>query len=648
MNRREDRSSIKSKSYLLLTTLLVFIVTVVICLGMYQYDNKYTADGPKASNGVLRLDQASLNEYPVLFLINGWEYYGNRLLIPEDFTDNPPDPDQYMFIGRFGGFEKWSEDSSPHGSASYRLNIQIPERPSSYMLELPEIFSSYRLYINGTQVVQMGIPDKSDYQPETGNRSVVVTAGGNIEILVAVSDFSHLYSGMVYPPAFGQPTAVSALLNGRLIFRSLLCAVALTIGLLSVWVGLLAKRNKRALLFGLLCLLFVGYVSYPLTKTLLAGYQPQYVLENLCFNAMLCIVMLLTKQVCDLKNRWSWIFISYGAFMCGLTLVLHSLLSRGNLSVMIAYSKLIGTYELLTAIFITTAVLLAIWRGVRTVTPLLYGIVIFDCTLIFDRLLPTHEPILTGWFIELASFSIILLIGVLIGHEVATQYRERAVLLERASSMERLYQGQLSLFGTLKQEMEQTKTMRHDMRHHLTVIDSYVEHQEYDKLSKYVKEYHSASADGKIPEYCPIDVINILTHHYHMVAQENQIHLDIRCDMKAASNPEHTNMTDSDLCCLYSNLVENAVEACLRMPVGQRSIRIAVFRINADTLMIHIWNSAEHVKQVGGRFLSSKQSGRTGYGLASIEGIATKYGGSVDFYWDSNKKEFVSKVTLMV
>ena len=84
----------------------------------------------------------------IIFLIDGWEYYSGRLLSPEDFSSMPPIPDEYLFIGHYGGFEAGSKNGSPHGSASYRLDIRIPEDDRSYALELPEIFSSYRLYIN--------------------------------------------------------------------------------------------------------------------------------------------------------------------------------------------------------------------------------------------------------------------------------------------------------------------------------------------------------------------------------------------------------------------------------------------------------------------------------------------------------------------
>lgn len=624
---------------------VVFALAAAVFLAVYQYDNKYTATGPKAKDGVLTLDSEALARHPVLFLVDGWEYYANRLLTPADFDGNTPVPDQYLFIGRFGGFEAWN-DGSPHGSASYRLTIRLPEQKDTYLLELPEIFSAYRLYINGRQVMQMGEPEQNTYRAETGNRTVSIEAGGSIEILFAVSDYSHLYSGMVYPPAFGQPDAVSELLSARLVFRSLLCAVALTVGLLAVMVGLLGRKSSLALLFGLLCLFFVGYVSYPITRTLLTGARLHYAIENISFCAMLGVTMLAAMRVSGLPRKWGLPFVGIGGLMCAASVLVHLLLPLGNLQMMLAYSWLVSAYEWMTAAFIAAAVWYAIRRGTAHITPLLYGVVIFVCALLADRLLPVHEPILTGWFIELASFALVLCIGAVTGQEVAARYREGAVMTERAGSMERLYQSQLSHLETLKQEMTQAKTMRHDVRHHLTLIEEYVSSRQYDRLEEYIRESRAASADGELPEYCPIDVINTLTYHYQTAARQNDIQLDVRCNLKAAADPGHTGMTDSDLCCLYANLMENAVEACQRMQSGERAIRVAVIRTSPDSLHIRVWNTAEAVRPLGGRFLSSKKGGRTGYGLLSVEAIAGKYDGKAEFRWDADKQAFESRVTV--
>ncbi len=634
----------------LLTSLLVCVLALLLWIGVYQYDNKYTSKGPQAQNGVLTLDEGALSQYPVVFLIEGWEYYAGRLLTPDDFEQDLLIPDNYMFIGQFGGFEAGDTTASPHGSASYRLRIQLPAETKTYRLEIPEIFSAYRLYINGQKAAGMGNPERLEYVAETGNRTVSIQAGGSIELLIAVSDYSHFYSGMVYPPAFGEPQAVDTLLNFRLFFRTVLCAAALAIGLLALFIGLQSRNNIPAILYGVLCLSFVGYVSYPITQILLSSIPLSYTLENVSFSAMLIIVMLITRRMCQLTSKWCLIFILFGAIICLTAASGPMLWKTGNLPLMLVYSYGITIYQWITALFITAATIYGVVKDRIHTKPLLYGILIFDTALITDRVLSLHEPIVTGWFIELASFILVCFIGITIGQETAFRYRETNILKERSDNMEKLYQRQQTYYNVLKQEVEESKRIRHDMRHHFNMIDGYVQNRQYDQLSSYVSEFKTSSIQKNSNEYCPIDVINILSHHYDTLCRENNIHLDIRYSLQTAKTDiKQVDMSDGDLCCLFSNLMENAVESCLRAEKRNHSIRVAIVRPGPSQLYIRVWNDTDgNIKANGNNYVSSKEKDRQGYGLISIRRIAEKYQGEAIFCWNKTKREFESKITLKV
>jgi len=637
------------KVRLLLSIALTFVLGILLCLVCYQYDNKYTTGGPKAKNGLLDLKSIDLKEQPLFYLVEGWEYYSDRLLKPRDFDESTMVPDEYIYIGQYSGFEKYNKSSSPHGSASYRLKIRLPEEPQYYTLELTEVFSSYILYLNGEAVFQMGNPDPGSYQSETGNRTVTVKTAGEIDILLAVTDYSHLYSGMVYPLAFGTPEAVSSLLSGRLVFRSLLCAAALIIGLLSILIGFLAGEKSYTLLFGVICLCLVGYAGYPLTRSLAGGLNIPYMVENLCFCILLAVLMLLTRLICNMKSRWTLMFPGTGAAMYLLTIITHALLPSGNLRLMLVYSRLVSAYEWLAAGFITAALVYAGLCKAKVVYPLLCGVIIFDCTLVMDRLLPLHEPILTGWFIELSSFILVICFGVYIGQEVAHNYRNTAIINERAGSMERLYQSQLQYYSLLKSEIAKTKRVRHDMRHHITLLNGFVKSQQYQKLADYTDEYRDIVMEGDIPEYCPINVINVLTHYYLLAAKENHIQLDIRCDLDSACRHEgQVQMSDADLCCLYSNLIENAMEACMRIKSGPRYIRIAVVCPGPGILMIQVINSCREAKQINRQFYSTKNSKNSGVGLLSIQAVTEKYHGNTSFKWNEKNQEFISNAMVII
>jgi hypothetical protein len=621
--------------------LTVCIASALCCLLLYSFDNKYTAAGPQAQDGLLLLGEETLAEHPVIFLVDGWEYYGGRLLRAQDFSSGQPKPDEIIYIGQYGGFEAGHLSASPHGSASYRLTIHIPEEPQSYTLELPEIFSAYRLYIDGEQAAVMGTPESADYRPETGNRTVTFKAGGEIELLFAVSDFTHLYSGLVYPPAFGKPEAVSAMLSARLIFRSLFAAFALAIGLLSALVGVLGKRNVMALLYGLLCLCFVGYVAYPLWQAFPGSYRPLYALENFCYCALLMVVILLQRSLQSSHGRWSRTIITFGMFACFASLSMPFLLPSGSLWVMYGYSYLITVFQWLAVALITVTAVRALWKDAAHSGTLMCGILAFDVALVMDRMLPLHEPIVTGWFPELTGFVLVLCIGISVGQEMAAKYRDSTVLTERNIDMERLLVMQRASYDLLTEKIEEAKSARHDLRHHFVMIGGFVQNHEYQRLAEYVAEYGIAVEQDRALRYSENDVVNVLLHHYVQLANKQEIKFELRLTIH-----RDTGIADADLCAVLSNLLENAVEACSRQS-GERLITLSIAQDEA-ALYIHMENSTDgKVIQKGCGFLSSKAAARRGYGLESIKTIANRYAGEAGFRFDRTTDVFTSTVLLV-
>ena len=650
------------KRYGLILLGVVCALAVLACLLLYQFDNKYTTSGPAGFGGVLDLGATDLAQHPVIFLVEGWEYYGGQLLSPEDFTHGDPAPDAYIFIGQYGGFDTGDMSALPHGSASYRLRILVPEEPGTFLLELPEVFSAYRAYINGILVQAMGEPDPMEYIPETGNRTIKIDAGGEIEILIAVSDFSHIYSGLTYPPAFGVPEAVNRLLSARLIFRNILIAFALSIGLIALLIGFASDKKLLAALFAALCLFYIGYICYPVLRTLVSTFYPFYTIEMFSFNALLATVILIQHSVYG-SFAWSGIktqdggsliwhgikysphrfFFGFGVIMCLLSIILPFALTNGNLFVMATYSYLVMAYQWVTAVYLTVTAVRATLRDTRSRT-LLYGIVIFDIALLMDRLLPFHEPKVTGWFPELAGFALTLCIGIVIAQEVAAKYRSSAIMEERMSGMERLSEMQRTNYELLRERIEETKMLRHDLRHHFVMVDGFVQTRDYENLEVYVQKFHE-SIHGVLPVgYSDNPVVNVLMRHYSILAEKENTRLTLKLEVG-----QDLKVSEADLCAVLSNLLENALEACKRQTSRERYIILSMGQ-KTSMLSIRMENSTDGNLTIvsNGEFISSKGENRKGYGLDSVRSIAERYLGEVEFHYDEANQVFVSTVLLML
>lgn len=615
----------------------VCLAAVLCCLLLYQYDNKYTAPGVRGMNGVLPLGGQDVRR--CTFLVDGWAVYGGVLLTPEDFARDTPEPDAYVFIGQYGGFEKLI--GTPHGSVTYRLTVGIPEDSRGYTLMLPEIFSSCRVYINGVQRLALGDISPAHYRFETGSAAIAFDAAETIEILIAVSDFTHIYSGMVYPPAIGETAAVSRMMYTRFALRTAAIAAALIIGVISLFIGILSGRKETPMLYGLLCLLFIGYAGYPVTTTLLHGTPLLYAVETVSFCAMLLVVIAMQSKIfrdTDRAGKLRPVMMGFGVFVCLAAIVVPLFFSRAGLPLMMAYSWLITAYQWLTAGYITLTAGLRVWNKQGGFAPLLPGMLILDCTLVLDRVLHSFEPILSGWFPELGSLALVVSLGVAVTHEIIRSYRENAVMEERVriiiSSGREHYQKLNEMYDTLR-------ILRHDYKYHLSVVRGALRSgnkEITDKMEDYLTNIEAQLAKNELQIFCKNPVVNALLSDY----AERCVKYDIRYEFKITV-PDSASIPDYEMCIMIGNLLENAVEACQKTQ-DIRKVKL-VIKTQGEHLAIMVKNTFDgSIIDDDRRPVSPKKDG--GFGLRSIEAVASRYEGYILTEWD--EETFTTSVLLRV
>ncbi len=590
---------------------------VLGCLSLYRYDNKYTAPGPTGNGGVLVLDEGAMAETAVNWLVHGWEYYGGVLLTPEDFRLGTPAPDGTLYIGQYGGFDMGDPAGNPHGSGSYRLLIELPQAQNTYALYLPEIYSAYRLYVNGRELASMGDPSADAYLPRIGERILSFEAAGQADILLAVSDYSAFYSGMVYPPAFGAQQNILAMAAKRTVLRSVPIVAAFTIGALALLVWLFGRKNRLFLLYAAVCVCFTGYAGYPALQAVIGAGQTQ-ALEQACFCGMLLLVVLLQRKLCGDTGLASTFFVAFGAAAVGISVAIQFFLPTAGLGLLVSYSHLIGLYKWMTAAFLTATAVKAAWNG--AVLALLCGVLVFDCALVMDRLLPMYEPIFFGWFIELASFVLVLAAGAEVARAVFTKYAENLVLKEQIRSVEQQLGLQTEQYRMLANGVAKERALRHDLRHHMAVFSRYAQEGDLAGMQEYLLQLRGElpAADGL--QYCPNPAVNAVVSHYAVRAATSGVRFNCALHL-----PAQCDISDVDLCILFGNCLENAVDACIDAPPEERFIRVeAIAKGGMVAITIDNSISAGFAYTPG----KSTKPGGTGLGLASVMETAKKYGGS--------------------
>ena len=98
-----------------------------------------------------------------------------------------------------------------------------------------------------------------------------------------------------------------------------------------------------------------------------------------------------------------------------------------------------------------------------------------------------------------------------------------------------------------------------------------------------------------------------------------------------ASLPKKFKISETELCVIIGNMLDNSIEACMNLPDKEsRFIKVDI-GIHKSMLYISVLNSVgDKVKKIGKRYISTKDSPDHGFGLLSIDKIVAKYDGFVN------------------
>lgn len=180
-------------------------------------------------------------------------------------------------------------------------------------------------------------------------------------------------------------------------------------------------------------------------------------------------------------------------------------------------------------------------------------------------------------------------------------------------------------YENLNNQIAATRQARHDLRHHITVIDEYLTHGEYGKLHKYLQDYKKSLPNNSTLFFCKHNAVNVLLTYFAQQAKEKQIDFSV-----SVSIPEQINIPDNVLSVLFGNLLENALDACQTVRDRQPYISVKT-KTQTDALFLQIENTyfREPIKDKDGRYLSSKRKG-LGIGLESVRNIVEQHDGLLE------------------
>ena len=186
-------------------------------------------------------------------------------------------------------------------------------------------------------------------------------------------------------------------------------------------------------------------------------------------------------------------------------------------------------------------------------------------------------------------------------------------------------------YDMLKKNIEESRRMRHDLKHHIIALKGLVDKEDIEGVRNYVYDYcRDEELDEGIP-ICKNYAVDSIIQHYLRVAKKNLIKIKI-----AINIPKELYKLENDLCIILGNLLENAIEACIRQLKEEKFINLSIKMQDEKIIAILIENSFEgKINCRNGIFISSKRN-EAGIGIESVKSIAKKHCGIANFKYNNN------------
>lgn len=197
--------------------------------------------------------------------------------------------------------------------------------------------------------------------------------------------------------------------------------------------------------------------------------------------------------------------------------------------------------------------------------------------------------------------------------------KENEILVMREQLIEEYYRNE-------SRTLENNSKMVHDMKQHLVILKEYEQSGNIQGLHDYLEEISGQFERTKSVCWTGIKILDIILNQKKAYAEKQGIEVQIQI-----KSVDSIPLKESEICSLFGNLLDNALEACQRIE-EKKWIYVSIEQQN-QMLFISIRNSIQEEPTRKGRaFVSTKsQDELHGYGIKSVRSIVKRNGGMIQY-----------------
>lgn len=219
----------------------------------------------------------------------------------------------------------------------------------------------------------------------------------------------------------------------------------------------------------------------------------------------------------------------------------------------------------------------------------------------------------------------VIIVGVLLIIKNKMIQRENEYLIMRDELL-------MQTYCRIEEEIEQNRILMHDIKHDFILLNEYAKKEDLINIRKYLNQM-VASFNFRRPGIWTQNKIwdsVILQKKYE--AERKEIKVNIHT-MMISKFP----FDEREGCSIFGNLLDNAIEACEKMPKEERKININIHK-HRMLIFIEISNTTNTVLKCKNGYLGTTKDNKIwhGYGLKSVKRIVDKYDGIMEYHIKDN------------
>ena len=164
---------------------------------------------------------------------------------------------------------------------------------------------------------------------------------------------------------------------------------------------------------------------------------------------------------------------------------------------------------------------------------------------------------------------------------------------------------------------------RHDYHNHIQALATMLEQGDTEKAREFLSEIHDTLTKVDTVLKTGNTMVDAILNSKISLMYAKQIRVDA-----TAKVPPSLSVKDIDLCVIIGNLLDNAVEACEKLPENSRFVRIYI-AVKGNHLYLSFTNSAGKKQEKVGMLFRSTKGAHGGIGLSRVDSLVSQYGGYV-------------------